>query len=112
MTWAKRPAKGRPGSGREETGWHVEPYAMIGVYDSRLVGTMEGQHVYHLSFLCRPLFADPEPPSHKLRNPEYGLVRRTLRCPRWTGGHRIWVPNAFRAWRGDLTGAYFDRSVP
>jgi ADP-ribose pyrophosphatase YjhB (NUDIX family) len=96
---------------REETGWHVEPVTLIGVYDSRLVGTMEGQHVYHVSFLCRPLFQDPEPPTHQLETLNMGWFDEQS-LPPLDRGHQVWVPNAFRAWRGYLTGAYFDKGTP
>jgi 8-oxo-dGTP pyrophosphatase MutT (NUDIX family) len=91
----------------EETGWLVEPTKLIGVYDSRLLETRVHQHVYHMSFLCRPLgqvagttafsgeaiAIDWFPESH---------------LPPLDRGHHIWVPNAFRAWNGDMPETYFD----
>ena len=92
----------------EETGWRVEPVALIGLYDSRRVETRVGHHVYHLSFLCRPLVLDPVAPSHSLEALNIGWYPEDA-LPPLDRGHRTWVPNAFRHWRGEMTGAYFDR---
>ncbi len=56
----------------EETGWRVEPLALIGLYDSRRVETRVGHHVYHLSFLCRPLSLDRSVPSHAMESLNMG----------------------------------------
>lgn len=37
---------------REETGLRVRPQGLVGVYDSRLVGSPDAVHLYHLVFLC------------------------------------------------------------
>jgi len=91
----------------EETGWRVEPVALVGVYDSRLVGTRVGHHVYHLSFLCRPLVLDPQPPSHAQEALDVGWFPEDA-LPPLDVGHLVWVPNAFSYWRGETNGAYFD----
>ena len=95
----------------EETGWRVEPVALIGVYDSRVVGTFVGQHVYHFNFLCRPLERDPHPPSHPEESLEIGWFPEA-RLPDLDVGHRIWVPNAFRYLRGEMVQPYFDANSP
>lgn len=92
---------------REETGWHVEPVALIGIYDSRLVGTMVGHHVYHLSFLCRPVALSPAPPSHAQETLALGWFPEDA-LPALDVGHRAWVPDAFRYWRGEANRPYFD----
>ena len=92
----------------EETGWRVEPVALIGLYDSRRVETRVDHHVYHLSFLCRPLVLDPAPPSHSLEVVNVGWFPEDA-LPPLDRGHQTWVPNAFRHWRGEMKGAYFDR---
>jgi 8-oxo-dGTP pyrophosphatase MutT (NUDIX family) len=93
---------------QEETGWRVEPLALIGLYDSRRVGTRVGHHVYHLSFLCRPLTLDPNLPSHAMETVNVGwFPEETL--PPLDLGHRVWIPNAFRYWRGEMREAYYDR---
>jgi 8-oxo-dGTP pyrophosphatase MutT (NUDIX family) len=91
----------------EETGWRVMPVALIGLYDSRLVGTRVGHHVYHLSFLCRPLAQASTPPSHAQEVLNMGWFPENA-LPALDAGHRVWVPQAFRYWRGEVNGAYFD----
>lgn len=92
----------------EETGWRVEPQALIGLYDSRRVGTRVGHHVYHLSFLCHPLSLDQGVPSHAMESFKMGwFSEETL--PPLDLGHGIWVPHAFRFWRGETTEAFYDR---
>jgi len=91
---------------REETGWQVEPVHLVGIYDSRIVGTRVGHHVYHLSFLCRPVALDPEPPSHAQEALDVGWFAEDA-LPPLDLGHRIWVPHAFSYWRGEMDGAYF-----
>jgi 8-oxo-dGTP pyrophosphatase MutT (NUDIX family) len=95
----------------EETGWQVEPVALIGIYDSRVVGTLVGQHVYHLSFLCRPLSSTPDPPPHPLETLDIGWFPEDA-TPPLDVGHRVWVPNAFRHWRGEISRPFFDTESP
>ena len=38
----------------EETGLHVKPRRLIGVFDSHLSGSLVALHLYHLDFLCEP----------------------------------------------------------
>jgi 8-oxo-dGTP pyrophosphatase MutT (NUDIX family) len=95
----------------EETGWRVEPVALIGIYDSRLVGTMVGQHVYHLSFLCQPLSSTPDPPLHPMETLDIGWFPEDA-TPPLDAGHRVWVPNAFRHWRGEISRPFFDAAPP
>jgi ADP-ribose pyrophosphatase YjhB (NUDIX family) len=91
----------------EETGWVVEATRLIGVYDSRLLGTRVHQHVYHMSFLCRPLKRAPGPPAFSGEALDVGWFPES-ELPPLDRGHHVWVPNAFRAWRGDMPQAYFD----
>ena len=92
----------------EETGWQVEPIALIGIYDSRRVGIRTGHHVYHLGFFCRPLTPDPMPPSHSQETLNMGWFSEDA-LPPLDAGHRVWVPNAYRYWHGEMRDAYFDR---
>jgi len=92
----------------EETGWQVEPIALIGIYDSRRVGTRISHHVYHLNFLCRPLAPDPAPPSHSQETLNMGWFSEDA-LPPLDAGHQVWVPNAYRYWHGEMRDAYFDR---
>jgi ADP-ribose pyrophosphatase YjhB (NUDIX family) len=95
----------------EETGWKVEPLALIGVFDSRVVGTFVGQHVYHFNFLCRPVSPSMKKPSHNDEQLAMGWFSEK-ELPPLSPGHRLWVPNAFRFWRGEITEPYFDRFSP
>ena len=95
----------------EETGWRVEPVGLIGIYDSRIVGTFVGQHVYHMSFLCRPLALAPSPPSHAAEKLDMGWFPEG-RLPPLDLGHQVWVPDAFRYWWGEMDRAHFDAESP
>jgi 8-oxo-dGTP pyrophosphatase MutT (NUDIX family) len=95
----------------EETGWRVMPVALIGIYDSRLVDTRVDHHVYHLSFLCRPLAEISAPPSHAQEALNMGWFPENA-LPALDAGHRVWVPEAFRYWRGEVNSAYFDPLPP
>ncbi len=95
----------------EETGWQVEPIALIGIYDSRLVETRVGHHVYHMSFLCRPLTRDPETPSHSGEALNMAWFPEDT-LPPLDVGHRVWIPQGFRYWRGESSGAHFDLDSP
>jgi ADP-ribose pyrophosphatase YjhB (NUDIX family) len=92
----------------EETGWLVEPTALIGVYDSRLLQTRVHQHVYHMSFLCRPLKRTSASSAFSGEALDVGWFPES-QLPPLDRGHDVWVPNAFRAWRRDMPQAYFDR---
>jgi 8-oxo-dGTP pyrophosphatase MutT (NUDIX family) len=92
----------------EETGWLVEPTALIGVYDSRLLQTRVHQHVYHMSFLCQPLKQISGSPAFSAETLDVHWFPES-QLPPLDRGHDVWVPNAFRAWHGDMPQAYFDR---
>jgi ADP-ribose pyrophosphatase YjhB (NUDIX family) len=95
----------------EETGWSVEPVALVGIYDSRVVGTFQGQHVYHLGFLCQPLGHDPTPGPFAQERLDMGWYKESY-LPPLDVGHRMWVPDALRFWGGELKSAHFDRTSP
>lgn len=92
----------------EETGWLVEPTSLIGVYDSRLLETRVHHHVYHISFLCRPLERIEYAPSFSGEALDVHWFPES-RLPTLDRGHHVWVPNAFRFWHGEMPVAYFDR---
>jgi 8-oxo-dGTP pyrophosphatase MutT (NUDIX family) len=94
----------------EETGWLVEPTTLIGVYDSRLLHTRVHQHVYHMSFLCRPLEQISDLPAFSGEALAVNWFSES-QLPPLDLGHRVWVPNAFRAWHGEMPQAYFDRGA-
>ncbi len=91
----------------EETGWMAEPLALIGIYDSRLMGTRVGHHVYHLGFLCRPVAQVSACPSHSQEALDMGWFAESS-LPELDMGHRVWVHHAFGHWRGETLTTYFD----
>ena len=61
----------------EETGWHVEPTALLGLYMARYANAKEGVDVTYLrhAFVCRPL-------SHDAARPlDTGIVRAFWMTP-------------------------------
>jgi 8-oxo-dGTP pyrophosphatase MutT (NUDIX family) len=61
----------------EETGWHVEPTALLGLYMARYASVKEGVDVTYLrhAFVCRPL-------SHDAARPlDTGIVRAFWMTP-------------------------------
>ena len=92
----------------EETGVQCKPVALVGVFDSRLCGTVSRHHLYHFVFLCQPLSA---------REPAQASHAHEVQAIRWfaeenlpddfSPGHASRIPVAFRVWRGD-TPAFFD----
>lgn len=49
------PAEGAVREVLEETGIRCRVTDLVGVFDSRLCGTISRHHIYHFVFLCRPL---------------------------------------------------------
>jgi ADP-ribose pyrophosphatase YjhB (NUDIX family) len=104
------PARGVVREAFEETGVRCEPVALVGVFDSRLCGTVSRHHLYQFVFLCRPLNGSQavETPSHAIEVlgtrwfPEHDLPDDL------DPGHVSRIPEAFRVWRGDDR-TYFDR---
>ncbi len=95
----------------EETGVRVEPLALIGVYDSRIVGTRVSRHCYHFSFLCRPVGEEQDTPVHPQETLDLGWFPENA-LPPLDLGHDFWVPLGFRFWRGEMRRTYFDLATP
>jgi ADP-ribose pyrophosphatase YjhB (NUDIX family) len=102
------PAAGAEREALEETGVHCRAVALVGVFDSRLCGTVSRFHLYQFLFLCEPLGHEPSAaPSHAVEVlgaawfPEDGLPEDL------DPGHRTRIPEAFRVWHGDSR-AFFD----
>jgi 8-oxo-dGTP pyrophosphatase MutT (NUDIX family) len=95
----------------EETGVRVEPLSLIGVYDSRIVGTRVNRHCYHFSFLCRPADGEQGTPLHPQETLDVGWFPEDA-LPALDRGHDFWVPVGFRFWRGETMQAYFDPMTP
>lgn len=102
------PAEGVVREVREETGVQSRPVALVGVFDSRLCGTVSRHHLYHFVFLCRPLNA---------RQPAQATHSHEVLDVRWfaedglpddfSPGHASRIRVAFRVWRGGAP-AFFD----
>ena len=94
----------------EETGVLCEPIALVGVFDSRLCGTVSRHHLYQLVFLCRPLDGSKlvETPSHAIEVLDVGWFAEHAMPTDLDPGHVLRIPKAFRVWHGDDR-AYFDR---
>jgi len=105
------PAQGTAREALEETGVHCRPVALVGIFDSRLRGSLVRHHLYQFVFLCQPLSDIPEtPPSHanEIRDvrwfPEHALPLDL------DPGHKPCIPHAYRVWHGDPT-PFFDPIV-
>lgn len=103
------PAEGVVREALEETGVRCRAVSLVGVFDSRLCGTVSRHHLYQFTFLCEPLEERArEKASHDLEVldvdwfPEDGLPDEM------DPGHVTRIPEAFRVWRGDRQ-AFFDR---
>jgi 8-oxo-dGTP pyrophosphatase MutT (NUDIX family) len=93
----------------EETGIQCQPVAFVGIHDSRLCGSIDPFHLYHLLFLCRPLPGNEqrEPSTHAHEVLEMGWFAEHDIPAHLHPGHAPRLQEAFRVWRGDLQ-AYFD----
>lgn len=104
------PVQGAVREAQEETGVTCEPIGLIGVYDSRLCGTLSRHHLYQFLFLCRPLpnVDIIDPPSHVHEIKEMAWFAETDLPDDIDPGHRQRIPEAFRFWHGDKH-TFFDR---
>lgn len=101
------PAAGTCREVAEETGLEVEPLALIGLYDSRLCGSVTSRHLYQLVFLCRT--RDPAArPVVTDETLDVGWFAEEA-LPPLSPGHARRVPDAFRFWRGEIGQTLFDR---
>jgi ADP-ribose pyrophosphatase YjhB (NUDIX family) len=104
------PAQGVVREALEETGVACEVIALIGVYDSRLCGTLSLHQMYQFLFLCRPLPNIPtiDPSSHAHEVQEMRWFSEHALPDDLDPGHVTRIPDAFRVWRGEQH-TYFDR---
>jgi ADP-ribose pyrophosphatase YjhB (NUDIX family) len=103
------PAEGVLREVLEETGARAEAVTLVGVFDSRLCGTVSRHHLYHFVFLCRPLDGHTTaPPTYALEVLGSGWFAEDALPPEIDPGHVTRIPHAFRVWRGE-GGAFFDR---
>ena len=101
------PAGGVLREALEETGVRCRVKSLVGVFDSRLCGTLTRHHLYQFVFLCEPLDQGSGRPSHEIEVLEVGWFAEADLPQDLDPGHRSRIPEAFRIWRGDPR-AYFD----
>jgi len=103
------PAQGVVREAFEETGVPCEPVALVGVFDSRLCGSLTRHHLYHFVFLCRPLNGrERGEASHAHEVLDAQWFAEDALPEDVDPGHVSRIPEAFRVWRGD-TRPFFDR---
>ncbi len=102
------PAEGVVREAFEEAGVRAEPVALVGVYDSRLCGTVARFHLYQFVFLCRLGDTKLEKPSHELEVLDVAWFAENELPPDIDPGHVTRIPDVFRVWRGDAR-SFFDR---
>lgn len=101
------PAEGACREAWEETGLAVEPLRLVGVYDSRLCGSLSSAHLYQFVFLCR--LRDPHAqPAVSNETLDVRWYAETA-LPPLSPGHATRIADAFRCWRADRWEAVFDR---
>ncbi|MBI5304668.1 MAG: NUDIX hydrolase N-terminal domain-containing protein [Chloroflexi bacterium] len=102
------PAEGVVREAFEEAGVRSRVIALVGVFDSRLCGTVARFHLYQFIFLCRPLDTQLAKPSHALEVLDAQWFAENALPRDLDPGHATRIPEAFRVWRGDHR-AFFDR---
>ena len=101
------PAEGVLREALEETGLHCQAVALVGVFDSRLCGTVSRHHLVQFLFLCRPSGAAAQPASHAVEVLAARWFSEQELPEQIDPGHRSRVPEAFRVWHGDSR-VFFD----
>ena len=105
------PAAGVEREALEETGIRCRAFSLVGVFDSRLCGTVSRHHLYQFLFLCRPLDHEPAAsPSHAVEVLEAAWFPEDRLPEDLDPGHRTRIPEAFRVWHGDDR-TFFDAST-
>jgi ADP-ribose pyrophosphatase YjhB (NUDIX family) len=103
------PAEGAVREALEETGVLCRPVALVGVFDSRLCGSVSGHHLYQFVFLCQPEEGgEPVEPSHANEIRAISWFAETNLPVDLDPGHATRIPIAFQVWRGERP-AYFDQ---
>ena len=102
------PAAGAVREALEETGVRCQAVALVGVFDSRLCGTLSRHHLYQFVFLCRPLSdLQTSLPSHVNEVLNVGWFSELP--DNIDPGHVSRIPEAFRVLQGDER-AFFDEA--
>lgn len=89
----------------EETGIQTKPTLFVGIYDSRLVGTISKAHLYHLVFICE--MDDEQTPIAGPETIDVGWFARD-ELPELSPGHPIRISDVFAMRRGIRTRTFFD----
>ena len=106
---SETPAEGVLREAFEESGVRAEAVALVGVFDSRLCGTVSRHHLYQFVFLCRPTNGHTaETPTHAHETLGAAWFAEDALPGDLDPGHATRIPYAFRVWRGE-GGAFFDR---
>jgi ADP-ribose pyrophosphatase YjhB (NUDIX family) len=94
----------------EETGIRAAVVSFVGVHDSRLSGSLAPFHLYHFTFLCRPLNdgTAEHPPSHAAEVLGMQWYAEDALPKDLDPGHVTRIASAYRTWHGECA-AYFDR---
>ncbi|MFW9903627.1 MAG: NUDIX hydrolase N-terminal domain-containing protein [Candidatus Thorarchaeota archaeon] len=101
------PAEGVLREVEEETGYKCKATSLIGIFDSRLCGTIYPLHLYHFTFLCLPIDEKPNVPRHKHESLDIEWFHEDSLPENIDPGHKTRIPEAFRVWWGDLR-PFFD----
>jgi len=101
------PAEGAEREALEETGVQCQAVKLAGVFDSRLWGSRSAHHLYHLVFVCEPVDAPVNAPSHAQEVHEVGWFCEQDIPADLSPGHGERMPYIWRAWRGGEP--HFDR---
>jgi ADP-ribose pyrophosphatase YjhB (NUDIX family) len=103
------PAEGVVREALEETGVHCRVRTLVGVFDSRLWGTIGRHQILHFVFLCEPLDRGAMArPTHVFETLGAAWFAENELPDALDPGHRSRIPEAFRVWRGEGK-AVFDR---
>jgi ADP-ribose pyrophosphatase YjhB (NUDIX family) len=96
------PAEGAVREAQEETGLFCRAVSLVGVFDSRLHGTVGAHHLYQFVFLCEPLERAPaEKPPHGVEVLETAWFSEDALPDEQDPGHVSRIPHAYRVWRGE-----------
>lgn len=106
------PAQGVVREALEETSVRCEAVALVGVFDSRLCGTISRHHMYQFLFLCRPLeIQSPGTASHAHEAADVQWFAQHNLPDNIDPGHMSRIPQAYRVWLGDSTVFYDAQSL-
>jgi len=90
----------------EESGYQIEVTRLLGVFDSRLVGTHASRHLYHLQFAAVPVAGEPRTSSEttEVNWFSWDLLPWNELSP----GHHRRLQFVMQWWMNPRIGAYFD----